>query len=60
MSASRVNCYFLPTHQRRARGWIGRKCRFSRLRHYATGNRTRAKAFVARCQPTAVLSRLLK
>jgi len=40
MAAPRVNLFLAPTYQRRARGWIGRKYRFSSLQYDPTGPRT--------------------
>jgi len=45
VAAPRVNCSLSPTHQRRARGWTGHKCRFSSLRYCTTGNRTLSTTF---------------
>ena len=52
LAAPRVNFILAPAHQRRARGWTGRKHRFSSLRYDAPGFEPGLPALMARAQPT--------
>jgi len=45
LAARCMNNSFAPIHQRRARGWTGRKYRFTILRYDSIGNRTQPASF---------------
>ena len=49
MAALRVNCSLAPTHGRWARGWTGRKYRFSSFRYGQIWNRTPPTRFGGAC-----------